>query len=163
MTLAQSTVPARTVQGGEGGKAHLLTGQKEWEQQGWEVLLDAKEAQVDWMRTSQGSASQCWVKLWSRQNRSAETTQAATLIGLALEEKLTGTSRRLDLQTTRPLTKHLRHQGILSSRVLNLGHAATVLHQKRLLHQSRQNRTFQCWRRVHMVLFQTHATEAILL
>ena len=40
------------------------------------------------MRTSQRSASQCWAKLQSQHRRSAETTQAAMLIWLAMEVKL---------------------------------------------------------------------------
>ena len=59
------------------------------------LLLDAREAQLVRMSTSQKSASQCWVKLQSQHHRSADTAQAAMLIWQAVEVKLNGTSRTL--------------------------------------------------------------------
>ena len=44
-------VPTRIVQGGRGAKAHLSKGQKRWEQQGCEVLLDGREGQANWTMT----------------------------------------------------------------------------------------------------------------
>ena len=68
-----------------------VKGQKKvGEQQGCEVL-DAREAPVIRVRTSQRSVSQCWVTLQSRHHKSAETTKAGVLISLAVEVKLNGT------------------------------------------------------------------------
>ena len=110
------------MQGGKGRKAHLVKGQKRWEQQGCEVLLDAREKQVIQMRTSQRSASQWWVNLHSRHHRNAEITQAALLIWLAVEVTLNGTSRMWVAASSPdqhhaqqvPCSSHRRHRAVYS-------------------------------------------------
>ena len=63
----------RIVQGGQGGQKHTVKEPpKKWEQQGCEVLLDAREAQVVWMRTVQRSTTQSWVKVHNRHHKNAE-------------------------------------------------------------------------------------------
>ena len=67
-------VPARFVQGGKVWKAHKVKGQKSGSNQGCEVLLDAREAQVTRMRTSQRSSSQ---RCESRHHWRAGTTEGS--------------------------------------------------------------------------------------
>ena len=89
MVSQRYDVPARIVQGGQGGKAHPSEGTKKWEQQGCEVLLDAREAQVTRMRTSQRSSFQCWVKLQSSHglDRSLYMSLTGPCLGFADQHK----------------------------------------------------------------------------